>query len=51
MAGFLSALNDRVDGYGGPRENRARLPLGFIGPVLRTVADDYVLECASGPMK
>jgi 2,4-dienoyl-CoA reductase-like NADH-dependent reductase (Old Yellow Enzyme family) len=27
MAGFLSALNDRADGYGGPRENRARLPL------------------------
>src|SRR5205814_1505836 len=27
MAGFLSALNNRDDGYGGPRENRVRLPL------------------------
>src|SRR5262249_13552034 len=27
MAGFLSALNTRDDGYGGPRENRVRLPL------------------------
>src|SRR6185295_18744815 len=27
MAGFLSALNDRTDGYGGVREHRARLPL------------------------
>src|SRR5215213_4240492 len=27
MAGFLSAQNDRADGYGGARENRVRLPL------------------------
>src|SRR6185369_15206225 len=27
MASFLSALNQRHDGYGGPRENRIRLPL------------------------
>lgn len=27
MASFLSALNTRADGYGGPRENRVRLPL------------------------
>jgi dimethylglycine catabolism A len=27
MAGFLSALNNRNDGYGGARENRVRLPL------------------------
>ena len=27
MASFLSALNDRSDGYGGAREHRARLPL------------------------
>jgi 2,4-dienoyl-CoA reductase-like NADH-dependent reductase (Old Yellow Enzyme family) len=27
MASFLSALNDRADGYGGPRENRVKLPL------------------------
>ena len=27
MASFLSALNTRTDGYGGPREARVRLPL------------------------
>jgi 2,4-dienoyl-CoA reductase-like NADH-dependent reductase (Old Yellow Enzyme family) len=27
MASFLSAKNDRPDGYGGPREQRVRLPL------------------------
>ncbi|HKN81879.1 MAG TPA: hypothetical protein VJW17_00515, partial [Pyrinomonadaceae bacterium] len=27
MAGFLSAQNDRADGYGGSREDRVRLPL------------------------
>src|SRR5882724_10101589 len=27
MAGFLSAVNDRNDDYGGARENRVRLPL------------------------
>ena len=27
MASFLSALNDRTDGYGGAREQRVRLPL------------------------
>src|SRR5256885_719242 len=27
MASFLSALNTRDDGYGGPREQRVRLPL------------------------
>src|SRR5439155_856322 len=27
MASFLSRLNTRTDGYGGSRENRARLPL------------------------
>ena len=43
MAGFLSALNDREDGYGGPRENRARLPLEVYRAVRRTVGDDYVL--------
>ena len=43
MAGFLSALNDRADGYGGPRENRARLPLEVYRAVRRTVGDDYVV--------
>jgi 2,4-dienoyl-CoA reductase-like NADH-dependent reductase (Old Yellow Enzyme family) len=43
MAGFLSALNDRDDGYGGPRENRARLPLEVYRAVRNSVGDDYVV--------
>jgi 2,4-dienoyl-CoA reductase-like NADH-dependent reductase (Old Yellow Enzyme family) len=43
MAGFLSALNDRNDGYGGPRENRARLPLEVYRAVRQQVGDDYVV--------
>jgi len=43
MAGFLSALNDRDDGYGGTRENRVRLPLEVYRAVRKTVGDDYVV--------
>jgi len=43
MAGFLSALNDRSDGYGGPSENRVRLPLEVYREVRKTVGDDYVV--------
>lgn len=43
MAGFLSALNDRDDGYGGPREHRVRLPLEVYEAVRRRVGDDYVV--------
>jgi 2,4-dienoyl-CoA reductase-like NADH-dependent reductase (Old Yellow Enzyme family) len=43
MAGFLSALNDRNDGYGGPRENRVRLPLEVYRTVRERVGDDYVV--------
>lgn len=43
MAGFLSALNNRDDGYGGPPENRARLPLEVYRAVRRGVGDDYVV--------
>jgi 2,4-dienoyl-CoA reductase-like NADH-dependent reductase (Old Yellow Enzyme family) len=43
MAGFLSALNNRDDGYGGRRENRARLPLEVYRAVRERVGDDYVL--------
>src|SRR5260370_3289978 len=43
MAGFLSALNDRTDGYGGPRQNRVRLPLEVYRAVRERVGDDYVL--------
>ncbi|HAF15999.1 MAG TPA: NADH oxidase [Blastocatellia bacterium] len=43
MAGFLSALNDRDDGYGGSREQRIRLPLEVYRAVRKTVGDDYVV--------
>jgi dimethylglycine catabolism A len=43
MAGFLSALNDRDDEYGGPRENRVRLPLEVYRSVRQAVGDDYVV--------
>ncbi|MGH9871028.1 MAG: NADH:flavin oxidoreductase [Pyrinomonadaceae bacterium] len=43
MAGFLSAVNDRDDGYGGSRENRLRLPLEVFQAVRRTVGKDYVV--------
>ncbi|HEX3085414.1 MAG TPA: hypothetical protein VHP99_12860, partial [Pyrinomonadaceae bacterium] len=43
MAGFLSALNNRDDGYGGSREHRARLPLEVYGAVRERVGDDYTV--------
>lgn len=43
MAGFLSAQNDRADGYGGSRENRVRLPLEVYREVRNRVGDDYVI--------
>jgi 2,4-dienoyl-CoA reductase-like NADH-dependent reductase (Old Yellow Enzyme family) len=43
MAGFLSALNNRRDGYGGPPENRVRLPLEVYEAVRRQVGHDYVV--------
>ena len=43
MAGFLSAQNDREDGYGGSRENRIRLPLEVYRAVRERVGDDYVV--------
>ena len=43
MAGFLSALNDRDDGYGGSRENRLRLPLEVYRAVRSMVGSDYVV--------
>jgi 2,4-dienoyl-CoA reductase-like NADH-dependent reductase (Old Yellow Enzyme family) len=43
MAGFLSALNNREDGYGGPRENRVRLPLEVYRSVREAVGDDYIV--------
>jgi 2,4-dienoyl-CoA reductase-like NADH-dependent reductase (Old Yellow Enzyme family) len=43
MASFLSALNNRTDGYGGLRENRVRLPLEVYRAVRERVGDDYVV--------
>jgi 2,4-dienoyl-CoA reductase-like NADH-dependent reductase (Old Yellow Enzyme family) len=43
MAGFLSALNNRDDGYGGPRENRARLPLEVYRAVRERAGADYIV--------
>ena len=45
MASFLSATNTREDGYGGPLENRLRLPLEVYREVRKTVGDDFVLGC------
>jgi 2,4-dienoyl-CoA reductase-like NADH-dependent reductase (Old Yellow Enzyme family) len=45
MASFLSALNDRRDGYGGARENRVRLPLEVYERVRAEVGRDYAVGC------
>jgi dimethylglycine catabolism A len=43
MASFLSARNTRTDGYGGPRENRVRLPLEVYEAVRGSVDGDYTV--------
>ncbi len=43
MALFLSAKNNRPDGYGGGRENRVRLPLEVYRAVRRRVGDEYTV--------
>ena len=43
MASFLSARNDRTDGYGGAREHRVRLPLEVFEATRRAVGGDYVV--------
>lgn len=43
MAGFLSALNDRNDGYGGARDQRVRLPLEVYRAVRERVGKDYIV--------
>jgi dimethylglycine catabolism A len=45
MASFLSARNDRPDGYGGPRENRIRLPLEVYRAVRERVGEGYTVGC------
>jgi 2,4-dienoyl-CoA reductase-like NADH-dependent reductase (Old Yellow Enzyme family) len=43
MASFLSARNQREDGYGGEKENRVRLPLEVYQEVRKSVGGDYVV--------
>lgn len=43
MASFLSARNTRIDGYGGKREDRVRLPLEVYRSVRDRVGEDYVV--------
>ncbi|MGD8326713.1 MAG: NADH:flavin oxidoreductase [Sphingomonadales bacterium] len=45
MASFLSALNNRDDGYGGSLDNRVRLPLEVFKSVRGTVQDDFIVGC------
>jgi 2,4-dienoyl-CoA reductase-like NADH-dependent reductase (Old Yellow Enzyme family) len=45
MASFLSARNDRPDGYGGTRQHRVRLPLEVLQQVRDRVGDDSVVGC------
>ncbi|HYG87943.1 MAG TPA: NADH:flavin oxidoreductase [Azospirillum sp.] len=45
MASFLSPRNDRGDGYGGPRENRVRLPLEVFARVRERVGRGFAVGC------
>jgi 2,4-dienoyl-CoA reductase-like NADH-dependent reductase (Old Yellow Enzyme family) len=45
MASFLSALNTRTDGYGGPREHRVRLPLEVFSAVRAAVPRSFAVGC------
>jgi len=45
MASFLSATNTRDDGYGGSREERARLPLEVYAAVRAATGKDFVVGC------
>lgn len=45
LASFLSARNDRSDGYGGGREHRVRLPLDVLARVREAVGPDYTVGC------
>jgi 2,4-dienoyl-CoA reductase-like NADH-dependent reductase (Old Yellow Enzyme family) len=45
MASFLSATNTREDGYGGPRENRVRLPVEVYRAVRARVGSGFAIGC------
>lgn len=45
MASFLSRLNTREDGFGGPAASRARLPLEVYSGVRAEVGRDFAVGC------
>ena len=45
MASFLSRVNYREDGFGGPPENRVRLPLEVFSRVRSEVGTDFAVGC------
>ena len=45
MASFLSATNTRDDGFGGPRENRVRLPLQVFNAVRAGAGPSFAVGC------
>jgi len=45
MASFLSAKNNRTDGYGGSRENRIKLPLEVFERVRGAVSSSMAVGC------
>jgi 2,4-dienoyl-CoA reductase-like NADH-dependent reductase (Old Yellow Enzyme family) len=45
MASFLSALNQRDDGYGGDREGRVRLPMEVYAAVRARLGARYTIGC------
>lgn len=45
MASFLSARNNRTDGYGGDRSARVRLPVEVLAAVRQRVGTDYTIGC------
>jgi 2,4-dienoyl-CoA reductase-like NADH-dependent reductase (Old Yellow Enzyme family) len=45
MASFLSATNDRDDGYGGSPRGRVRLPLEVLAHVRRRLREPYTVGC------
>jgi len=45
MASFLSRMNSREDGFGGPAANRVRLPLEVLSRVRALVGADFAVGC------
>jgi len=45
MSSFLSRKNTREDGYGGPRENRVKLPIEVFKAVRSRTSPDFAVGC------